>query len=158
MWQVDQPLDLTTEAGARPHPTEPSTANTQARHKAWIGTGSAKKGLMTWRPSPVHRVATKKLLKMIDNQFRHSTCLEKGLAFFQYDAEDPVWSKQNWREWPSVQFNLDLSSDNVCGYFACERKFMLNCDLMGDFCHGPNRDQLLGLDAAHLKQFMQVHK
>ena len=77
---------------------------------------------------------------------------------FPYDEDSPTWSPKNWRDWPSIQMNLDLGSDNVCMYHACERHFKLNSDLMGDFSHGPNRDQLLGLDDVSLKQFMQVHK
>ena len=98
------------------------------------------------------------MLKIVDHQFRCSTHLEHGLAFFSMMRNILLGAPKNWRDWPSIQMNLDLGSDNVCMYHACERRFKLNSDLVGDFSHGPNRDQLLGLDDASLKQFMQVHK
>ena len=53
-------------------------------------------------------------------------------------------------------FCQDLGPDSTCGYFAAERTFELNCDLVGEFSHGANRDLFLSLDEAELKGFFQV--
>ena len=50
----------------------------------------------------------------------------------------------------------DLGPDSTCGCFARELKLELNCDLVGDFGHGGNRDVFLSLDEAELKGFFQV--
>ena len=50
----------------------------------------------------------------------------------------------------------DLGSDNVSGLMALIMHFGCNMDLFGDGSHAANRDTVLALGMAHLKQFWQV--
>ena len=145
-------------AAAEATPAEASAGvdSCAVRHRFWQGAKKpARRGLLTWRPKKMYRASAKKWLRSVNNQLAVGTHTG-GLKYFQYDPSKSVWSDCNWASWPYIMFLQDLGPDSTCGYFAGERKFDINGDLVGDWSHGGNRDVFLSLDEAELKGFFQV--
>ena len=151
-------VDRSLDSGNDPGQTQAQQRKEiSRRHGLWLNRGRAKKGqkLITLRLVPRYRVGAKKALRAWDSQLRVGTA-SGGLKIFQHNPDKDVWHPTRWDSWPYLAMNLDLASDNVCGYYYGERELHLNSDLFGDGAHGCNRDVFGALDLACLKQFWQV--
>ena len=154
---MDTPLDLEDHAktaSGGPQKT-PEAQDTMQRHKLWCMRGAAGCQTQGWRSKKQHRIASKKCLRNVDWQLQVGTQCG-GLKHFVPDEELPVWKPARWADWPYLMMCLDQGSDQQCGYNALQNRWGANVDMLGDFSHGANRDTMLGLHGAGLKQYFQL--
>ena len=102
------------------------------RHQAWLGRSNIGTTAASWRPNPMHRVASKHWALCLDNAFRTASG-KPGLQFFE-PSKTPEWS--DWRKHPFAVLGMDQGSDNVCGLHALQYHDHLNVEGYMDTSHG----------------------
>ena len=97
--------------------------------------------LDAWRPRTLHRAASLKFLKAIDNKLRVGTPWD-GIAALVPDGSEQ-WLPENWRTWPHLSLCIDQGSDGLCPAHCMKYKLLANIDDWYCFSHGVHNDMNL---------------
>ena len=74
-------------------PPEQAAQRITEKQEAWTQKTLTKRGAAGWRPRKMHRLAARKVVRMMDSQLRTTT--GKGLKRFRYSSQSKKW--RDWR-------------------------------------------------------------